>query len=272
MTEQQIEALLNKLSNAAAFFTMEYNKAKAEGVNIPYGLDSKLRPILREALLASPAEQPRDINESPTEWGRVLDPPIDCANEQEAQALVHDLARATAKSEGDTLGNGVAFNPPLAKTAEQPPAVSLGFFHPGAPGYVAPAEQPGAPEPLPEFRMTHSMFNHKDFPQSAPAGEEPSEALRLVDIDWVNKALEYAGENRRHGVKPDLLANSINKFLTAAVQQARLEAMKAVCDGCEKGYKYRAGSHMHPLLEHWFPCAAEMIRALKRPAEKQRKE
>jgi len=65
MTEQQIEALLNKLSNAAAFFTMEYNKAKAEGVNIPYGLDSKLRPILREALLASPAEQPASKVTSP---------------------------------------------------------------------------------------------------------------------------------------------------------------------------------------------------------------
>lgn len=50
MSEEQINKLISDVCNAAAFFTMEYNKAQREGGYLDYGLDSHITPIVRAAL------------------------------------------------------------------------------------------------------------------------------------------------------------------------------------------------------------------------------
>jgi hypothetical protein len=54
---RDVEKLISDVCNAAAFFTMDYNAAKQRGENLPYGLDSKVVPIIRAALATPPPRE-----------------------------------------------------------------------------------------------------------------------------------------------------------------------------------------------------------------------
>jgi hypothetical protein len=51
LTEKIIKKLISDVCNTAAFFTMDYNRAKESGGNLVYGLDSRIEPIIRAALV-----------------------------------------------------------------------------------------------------------------------------------------------------------------------------------------------------------------------------
>ena len=45
--ESRIRKLVSDVCNAAAFFTLDYNRAKQSGGTLSYGLDSRVKPIIR---------------------------------------------------------------------------------------------------------------------------------------------------------------------------------------------------------------------------------
>jgi len=78
------------------------------------------------------------------------------------------------------------------------------------------------------WRISHGLnVAHLKPPTSAPEPAEPSTPRELdpaqrytVNIVWVEKALEFCGEGRKNSIKPDLLANLINRVIRNAVERA----------------------------------------------------